>query len=109
MGHDKSWKFNTKVLNFYGFGFPKKSKITEGCEEMFTWKSISEKISDFRVKVLIFQEFEFLENLMDIERKHKVLYWVGNILSTHVVLMTYKKHSTFHSADSIGNRMPLNQ
>ena len=67
MGHEKSWKFNTKVLNFYGFGFPKKSNVTEGLEEMLSLESISEKISDFRVKVLIFQEFEFLENLVDIE------------------------------------------
>jgi len=31
-------KFNTKVLNFDGFGFPKKSNITEGCEEMLFMK-----------------------------------------------------------------------
>jgi hypothetical protein len=68
VGHANIEKFNTKVLNFDGFGFPKKSNVTESIHEMFTWKSISEKISDFRVKVLIFQEFEFLENLVDIER-----------------------------------------
>ena len=32
-----------------------------------------EQIFDLRAKVLIFQEFEFLENLMDIESKDKVL------------------------------------
>ena len=54
MGHANLEKFNTKVLNFDGFGFPKKSKITEGLEEMLTLKPTSEKIVDFRVKVLRF-------------------------------------------------------
>ena len=67
MGHANYEKFNTKVLNFDGFGFLVKSNVTESIRQMLFLESISEKISDFRVKVLIFQEFEFLENLVDIE------------------------------------------
>jgi len=67
VGHANYEKFNTKVLNFDGFGFLVKSNVTESIRQMLFLESISEKISDFRVKVLIFQEFEFLENLVDIE------------------------------------------
>ena len=69
MGHANIWKFNTKVLNFYEIGFLEKSNITESIGVMFILKPNIEQILDLRAKVLIFQEFEFLENLMDIERK----------------------------------------
>ena len=68
MGHANIEKFNTKVLNFDGFGFLVKSKVTERTEEMLCLKPISRKSLDFRVKVLNLQEFRFLVNLIVTER-----------------------------------------
>jgi hypothetical protein len=53
------------VLNFEGFGFLEKSNVTEKIEEMLFMKPNIEQILDLRAKVLIFQEFEFLENHAD--------------------------------------------
>ena len=76
MGHaklDDFEKFNTKVLNFEGFGFLEKSNITESIRQMLFLKSIFEQIFDLRAKVLIFKDFRILENIADIGRKHMSL------------------------------------
>ncbi len=59
MGHANIEKFNTKVLNFDGFGFPKKSNITEGFEEMLSVKPIPEQTFRFATKVLRLVDCEF--------------------------------------------------